>query len=74
MIVDERFVTYINSLDTENTPFLEELEKNSKRSLCTDYPKGNAEPAEITAGNETSDPDTGGGHGRWFFCPFDGGV
>ena len=67
MIVDERFVTYINSLDTENTSFLEELEK-------TDYPKGNAEPAEITAGNETPDPDTGGGHGRWFFCPFDGGV
>ena len=30
MIVDERFVTYINSLDTGNTPFLEELEKYAK--------------------------------------------
>ena len=30
MIVDERFVTYINSLDTENTSFLEELEKTAK--------------------------------------------
>lgn len=29
MIVDERFVTYINSLDTGNTPFLEELEKEA---------------------------------------------
>lgn len=32
MIVDERFVTYINSLDTENTPFLEELEKTAKKA------------------------------------------
>lgn len=30
MIVDERFVTYINSLDTGNTLFLEELEKEAK--------------------------------------------
>ncbi len=30
MIVDERFVTYINSLDTGNTPFLEELEAYAK--------------------------------------------
>lgn len=29
MIVDERFVTYINSLDTGNTPFLEALEKEA---------------------------------------------
>ena len=32
MIVDERFVTYINSLDTENTSFLEELEKTAKEA------------------------------------------
>ena len=30
MIVDERFVTYINSLNAGNTPFLEELEKKAK--------------------------------------------
>ena len=30
MIVDERFITYINSLDTGNTPFLEDLEKYAK--------------------------------------------
>ena len=29
MIVDERFVTYINSLNTGNTPFLEALEKEA---------------------------------------------
>ena len=27
MIVEERMRTYINSLDTGNTPFLEELER-----------------------------------------------
>lgn len=33
MIVDERMVTYINSLDVGNTPFLDELE----RQACEDY-------------------------------------
>lgn len=31
MIVDERFVTYINSLNTGNTPFLEALEKEARQ-------------------------------------------
>ncbi|MGN1139704.1 MAG: O-methyltransferase [Oliverpabstia sp.] len=31
MIVDERMVTYINSLDEGHTPFLEELEQQAKR-------------------------------------------
>lgn len=30
MIVDERMTTYINSLDTGNTPFLEELERTAR--------------------------------------------
>ncbi|MGI6011975.1 MAG: O-methyltransferase [Ruminococcus sp.] len=30
MIVDERMITYINSLDRGNTPFLEELERKAK--------------------------------------------
>ena len=33
MIVNERMVTYINSLDVGNTPFLDELE----RQACEDY-------------------------------------
>lgn len=32
MIVDERFVTFINSLDTGNTPLLDEIEKEAKES------------------------------------------
>ena len=31
MIVDERMVTYINSLDEGHTPFLEELERHAKK-------------------------------------------
>lgn len=33
MIVDERFVTYINSLDSGHSPFLEELEREAKESF-----------------------------------------
>lgn len=33
MIVDERMITYINSLDTGNTPFLEELEQKAKEDF-----------------------------------------
>lgn len=32
MIVDERFVTYINSLNMGNTPFLEELERSARET------------------------------------------
>ena len=32
MIIDERMVTYINSLDTGHTPFLEELEREAKQN------------------------------------------
>ena len=31
MIIDERMVTYINSLDTGHTPFLENLERTAKQ-------------------------------------------
>ncbi|HCT90880.1 MAG TPA: O-methyltransferase [Lachnospiraceae bacterium] len=33
MIVDERFITYINSLDSGNSPFLEELEREARDSF-----------------------------------------
>ncbi len=33
MIVDERFITYINSLDSGNSPFLEELEREARESF-----------------------------------------
>ena len=33
MIVDERMVTYINSLDMGNTPLLNEIEREAKADL-----------------------------------------
>ena len=33
MIVEERMRTYINSLDTGNTPFLEELERYALENM-----------------------------------------
>lgn len=33
MIIDERMVTYINSLDVGNTPFLDELERQAQKDL-----------------------------------------
>ena len=38
MIIDERLFTFINSFDKGNSEFLDELEKEAKRDLCTDYP------------------------------------
>ena len=43
MIVDERLVTYINSLDTGNTEILDEI---GIRNLCADRAQGNAEFSE----------------------------
>ena len=74
MIVDERFVIYINSLNTGNTPFLEELEKKGESRLCTDYPPGNAEPVKITTGDEAPGPDTGSRNGGRIFCITDGRI
>ena len=43
MIVDERLVTYINSLDRGNTPVLDEIEKEALRDFCPDYQERDAE-------------------------------
>ena len=37
MIIDERMVTYINSLDTGHTPFLENLERTAKQAGCRSF-------------------------------------
>ena len=33
MIVDERMITFINSMDAGHTPYLEKLEQEAKRIL-----------------------------------------
>mgnify|MGYP006924787190 CR=1 FL=1 len=37
MIVDERLVTYINSLDTGNTEILDEIEREALETYCLLY-------------------------------------
>ena len=39
----KRMVTYMNSLDRGNTPFLNELEQEAISKSCAHYPKRNAE-------------------------------
>ncbi len=43
MIVEERMMTYINSLDMGNTPFLEKLEWRALADRSADHSKGYAE-------------------------------
>ena len=43
MIVDERMVTYINSLDMGNTPLLDEIEQEAKADLVPVIRQGDAE-------------------------------
>ncbi len=42
MIVDERMVTYIHSLETPENPLLEEIEKRGTGYLCADHPERDA--------------------------------
>ena len=65
MIVEERLVDYLHSLETENSEILEQIERRS-----TDYPQGNAELSEGTAPNQKTTPYIGGGGGSWLFCHF----
>ena len=56
MIVDERMVTYIHSLETPENPLLEEIEN----------PERNEELFEDTDYHEPSDEYIGSRHGSWF--------
>lgn len=46
MIVDERLVTYINSLDTGNTEILDEIEREALETYVPIVQQGNAEFSE----------------------------
>ena len=58
MIVDERMVTFINSLDEGHTEFLEQLEKEAREDAV---PEGSCQ----------TETDSGGGNCSWDFCSFD---
>ena len=81
MIVDERLVTYINSLDRGNTPVLDEIEKEALRDFVPIIRKEmqsflkllDFTPEEIEYLIDLAAYSRGGTSG-WFFCRFDGRV
>lgn len=46
MITDERLTAFINSLDTGNPAYLNELEKEARKNQCADYPHRNPKPVK----------------------------
>ena len=62
MIVDERMVTFINSLDEGHTEFLEQLEKEARED---------AELFKVSDGSCQTETDSGGRNCSWVFCSFD---
>lgn len=66
MIVDERMVTYIHSLETPENPLLEEIEKKALDTYVPIIPERNEELFEDTDYHEPSDEYIGSRHGSWF--------
>ena len=71
MIVDERMVTFINSLDEGHTEFLGTAGKRSKGRCGSYCKKGNAELFKVSDGSCQTETDSGGGNCSWVFCSFD---
>ena len=67
MIVDERMVTYINSLDMGNTPLLNEIEREAKADLVPVIRREMQSFLKVLAIHRPLCP--GGGDG-WAFRPF----
>ena len=67
MIVDERMVTYINSLDTGSGQFLDQLELQAKKDRVPIIRR------EMQSFLKT-DKDSGSRDGSRFFCTSDGQI
>ena len=74
MIVDERLVTYINSLDRGNTPVLDEIEKEALRDFVPIIRKEMQSFFKAASCNAKTNAYSRGGNSGWFFCRFDGRV
>ena len=70
MIVDERMVAYINSLDMGNTPFLEKIQEEALKDRGADYPPGNAELLKNAAGSLNVRQEFWKWGRQWVFPPF----
>ena len=74
MIVEERFVTYINLLSGENTPLLEEIEKEAHESGIPIIRRETQSLFKGSAGSQKAAEDSGGGNSYWVFRIVYGGV
>ena len=71
MIVDQRLVTYINSLDKGNTPFLNELEMKALRDYVPIIRRETQRSSEDASAAQKALQDPGGGDcGRFFRTPY----
>lgn len=71
MIVDERMVTFINSLDEGHTEFLEQLEKEAREDAVPIVRREMQSIFKVSDGSCQTETDSGGGHCSWFFCLVD---
>lgn len=74
MIVDERLVTYINSLDRGNTPVLDEIEKEALRDFVPIIRKEMQSFLKLLLAMQKPMRILEVGNSGWFFCRFDGRV
>ena len=70
MIVDERIVTFINSLETEISEILEAVEQEAL-SICADHTKRNAEFPESASDDTKTYVHPGSRDRSRFLCVID---
>ena len=70
MIVDERLVTYINSLDRGNTEILDIIEKEALDTYVPIIRKEMQSFLKLLLAKTNA--YSRGGNCRWFFCNFNG--
>ena len=71
MIVDERMVTFINSLDTRKHSDFGADRAGGAGYLCTDHPEGDAELSESTACDAETEADFRSWNSCRIFCNSD---
>jgi len=74
VIVDERLVTYINSLDTGNTALLDQIEKEATEQYVPIIRKEMQTLFKAAACDEETGAYFGSGNGGGIFCASDGGI
>jgi len=74
VIVEERLVTYINSLDSGNTPLLEEIEAEAKKNYVPVIRKEMQSLFKNHAGIKAAGANFGSGNCSRIFCTSDGRI